>query len=249
VGVGPREIIFGSVYLLYVDVEPAIPGELDWLMTGFRANRTHQIVGCDANSQHTSKGNMNINNRGESLLNQIMANGLDIMNRGNKHTFITYNRQDVIEITILTVDVGNFTKDWHLTEEVSCSDHTYFRFIVTGIERSVEDYRNKCRTDWGSFRTDLLGCLCDMIDKISNLTDNETASKQFQDAIFLTYNEKFPFTMRKNNRNIWLNQDLVERRKKVHRLLNVAKKSGKWTAYKRTLIEYNKPLRQLKRKS
>ena len=249
-GGGPREIIFGSAYLPYVDVEPAIPGILEWLVTGFRANGTHLTVGCDANSQHTSKGWMNINNRGESLLNYIMANGSDIMNRGNKHTFITYNRQDVIEITIVPVCVGNFTKDWHLTEEVSCSDHTYFRFIVTGIERSVEDYRNKCRTDWGSFRTDLLGCLCDMIDKISNFTDIETASKEFQDAIVFAYNENCPLTMRKNNRNIsWWNQAFVGRRKKVRSLLNDAKKSWNWTAYKRNLTDYNKPLRQAKRRS
>jgi len=67
-----------------------------------------------------------------------------------------------------------------------------------------------------------------MTDKISNFTDLETAAKQFQDAIILAYNENCPLTIRKNNRNIsWWNQDLAERWKKVCRLLNVAKKSGK----------------------
>jgi hypothetical protein len=51
-----------------------------------------------------------------------------------------------------------------------------------GIIHSVEIYRNPHRTDWESFRTDLLGCLRGMTDKINNFTDPEIAAKQFQDA-------------------------------------------------------------------
>jgi len=47
-----------------------------------------------------------------------MANGLDIMNRGNRPTFVTSNRQKVIDITIATLYAGNFIKEWHVTEEV-----------------------------------------------------------------------------------------------------------------------------------
>jgi len=54
-----------------------------------------------------------------------MANGLYIMNSGNRPTFVTSNRQEVIDITIATLYAGNFIKDWHVTEEVSCSDHRY----------------------------------------------------------------------------------------------------------------------------
>ena len=35
----------------------------------------------------------------------------------------------------------------------------------------------------------------------------------------------------------------------MHRLFNAAKKSGKWTDYKRTLTDYNKALMQVKRES
>ena len=118
-GGGPREIILRSAYLPY-DVEPPPPGELERLVTGCRADGTHLIISCDANSHHTSWGSTNINNRGESLFNYIMANGLDIMNIGNKPTFVTSNRQEVTDITIATVYVGNCTKDWHVTEEVCC---------------------------------------------------------------------------------------------------------------------------------
>jgi hypothetical protein len=68
---------------------------------------------------------MNINNRGESPFNFIMAKGLDIMNKGNRPIFVTSNRQEVIDTTIATFYAGHFIKDWNVTEEVSCSDHRY----------------------------------------------------------------------------------------------------------------------------
>jgi hypothetical protein len=63
-----------------------------------------------------------------------MVNGLDIMNRR------TSNMQDVIDITIATFHAGNFVKNWHATEEVSCLDHRYIRFTITGIDSMVGSF-------------------------------------------------------------------------------------------------------------
>ena len=86
------------------------PRELERLVSGCRADGSHLVIGCDANAHHTTWGSSNINNRGESLFNFIMANDLDIKNKGNRPTFVTCNRQDVIDITIATLYVGNFIK-------------------------------------------------------------------------------------------------------------------------------------------
>jgi hypothetical protein len=170
---------------------------------------------------------MNTNNRGESLFNYIMANGLDIMNRGNRLTFVTSNRQEVIDIMIATFYVGNFTKNWHVSEEVSSSDHRYNHFTVTGIDRSVEVYRNPRRTHWESFRTDLSGCLCKITDKVTDFADLETAAKQFQDAVAFAYKANCPLTVRRNNRNMsWWNQDLAERRRKFADYLMLLRSQG-----------------------
>jgi len=249
-GERPREIILRSAYLTYDDVVPPPPEELERLVMGCRAQGTHLIIGCDASSHHTSWESKNINNRGESLFNYITANGLDIMNRGNRPTFVTTNRQEVIDITIATFYAGNLIKDWHVTEEVSCSGHRYIRFTVRGTDYSVKIYRNPRRTDWESFRTDLSGGLRGMTDKINNFTDLEIAADQFQEAITFAYNENCPLTVRRNNRNMsWWNQGLGVRRRKVHKLFNAAKKSGDWTDHKRNLRDYNKALRQAKRES
>jgi hypothetical protein len=72
--------------------------------------RTHLIIGFVANSHHISWGSTNVNSRGESLFIYIMANGLDVMNKGNRPTFVTCNRQEVGDITIATLYAGNFIK-------------------------------------------------------------------------------------------------------------------------------------------
>jgi hypothetical protein len=103
---------------------------LERLVMGCRAEGTHLIFGCDANAHHTSCGSTNINSRGESLFNYVVANGLDLKNKGNSPTFVTSNRQEVIDIKIATLYAGNFIKDWHVTEEVSHSDHRCIRLTV-----------------------------------------------------------------------------------------------------------------------
>jgi hypothetical protein len=95
---------------------------------------------------------MNINNRGESLFNFIMANGLGIMNKGNRPTLVTSNRQEVIDITIATFYAGYFIKDWHVTDKVSCSDHRYIPFTVMGIDRLVEILSQSTQDPLGVFQ-------------------------------------------------------------------------------------------------
>jgi hypothetical protein len=166
------------------------------------------------------------------------------MIKGNKPAFVTSNRQDIIDFTIANFHAGNFIKNCHVTEEVSCSDHRYVRFNITIIGHSVEFYRNPHRTDWESFRSDLPGYLRDMEDRISNFIDFETAARQFQDVIICAYNNNCRSVARRYSRNIsWWNQDLGEKRRKVRRLYNAAKKSGYWTNYRIPLTECNKALR------
>jgi hypothetical protein len=242
---GPREIILGSAYLPHYDSEPPPRREMEKLVAGCRMEGSHLVIGCDANAQHTTWGSSNINNRGESLFS-FMAINLDIINKRNRPTLFTCNRQEAIDVTIATIYVGNFVKDWHVTEEVSCSDHRYIQFNNTGFDRLVEFYCNPCRADWESFRKDLAHYLHGMEDWISNCTDLETAARQLQDTITLAYNN-CPSVARRYNRNVsWWNQDLAERRRKVRRLFNVAKKSGIWIDYKRALTDYNKALSQAK---
>jgi hypothetical protein len=82
---GPREIIYGSAYLPYDDFEPPTPREMEKLVAGRRADGSHLVTSCDMNAHHTTWDISNINDRGESLFNFLMANDLDVMNLYSLH--------------------------------------------------------------------------------------------------------------------------------------------------------------------
>jgi hypothetical protein len=63
------------------------PREVEKLVAWCRAIGSDLVIGCDANAHHTNWRSSNINNSSESLFNFIMANDLDIMNKGNRPTF------------------------------------------------------------------------------------------------------------------------------------------------------------------
>jgi len=58
------------------------------------------IVGCNSNAHHTAWGSTNCNGRGEALIEFLNSSNLEILNRGNKPTFYSGSRQEVINITL-----------------------------------------------------------------------------------------------------------------------------------------------------
>jgi hypothetical protein len=136
-GRGLSKIFLGLAYLRCNYFEPSPSREMKKLVAGCRAEGSHLVISCDVNTHHTTWGSSSIN-RGETVFNFIMANDLDIMNKGNKPSFVTFNRQEVVDVTVATFYAGNFIEDWHVTEEVSCSDHRYIQFNITGIDHLVE---------------------------------------------------------------------------------------------------------------
>ncbi|KAK9731375.1 Endonuclease-reverse transcriptase [Popillia japonica] len=68
--------------------------------------------------------------RGELLTNFLAENGLTTLNRGNKPTFETASRAEVIDITVSTPRLAMWVKQWHVSDEPSLSDHRYVRFDI-----------------------------------------------------------------------------------------------------------------------
>ena len=71
------------------------------------------------------------------------------MNRGNRPTFVTTNRQDVIEITIATLYAGNLINDWHVTEEVNAQT-TDTSDLLLGVSTIQLKYIVFCAEPTGS---------------------------------------------------------------------------------------------------
>lgn len=68
--------------------------------------------------------------------------------------FVTCNRQEVINITIITSYISIYFKNWRVSDEESCLDHRRIRFDTIKLHSKRITYRNPRRTDWEFFQTD-----------------------------------------------------------------------------------------------
>jgi len=60
------------------------------------------VIGCDAIAHRQQWGSTDKNEMGESLFNYLLSTRLLICNRGNIPTFIIKNRQEVLDLTLVS---------------------------------------------------------------------------------------------------------------------------------------------------
>lgn len=110
------------------------------------------ILGCDANSHHTVWGSTDINPRGTLLLQFIADRDLSILNRGNVPTFVTRNREEVLDITLASEGLVDQIESWRVSLTPSFSDHRSIHFSLKGYEQKLIRFRNPRRTNWEQYR-------------------------------------------------------------------------------------------------
>ncbi|MGR0295325.1 hypothetical protein ACUWCL_28100 [Klebsiella pneumoniae] len=66
---------------------------------------------------------------------------MDIANKGKEPTFITANRQEVLDITIVKPTLRNDIIRWKVSSEVSLSDHRYLEFDIETDSIPTTKYR------------------------------------------------------------------------------------------------------------
>ncbi len=90
---GPKQLILASAY--FPGDHNLIPTEeTKRLIDHCHKNNLQFIIGCDANAHNVVWGSTDTNNRGEVLLEYLTINKVDILNVGNKPTFITAARRE-----------------------------------------------------------------------------------------------------------------------------------------------------------
>ncbi|XP_072401064.1 uncharacterized protein [Diabrotica undecimpunctata] len=190
------------------------------------------IIGCDANAHHTVWGSTNINARGESILNFILSEGLVISNIGNKPTFITKARKEVLDLTLCTSRISDIITNWVVSDEPSCSDHRHIRFDLDIFPSEIK-YRNPRDTNWVGYRESLSKNLeeCTISFKSPEVIDS--AAETISEAIMAAYQENCPEKTRKStgSNTVWWNNGLRKMRSEVRSLFNKAKSNQDWDAY------------------
>ena len=245
-----QEIILASAYLPGED--PVAPtDDVIGLIRHCKANNKKLVLGCDANAHHTAWGSSNVNTRGESLLDFIFSENLEIVNKGRTPTFVTANRAEVLDVTLSTYSAFELIKDWRVSERASLSDHRHIIFEFRAPKPEIRGSRVPKSTDWDGY----LACLATNLEPLGDLVaGSEPALDHLADSIregiIQAYHESCPERVRKTSRDLpWWNERLGRLRRDARRLFNRAKRNGDWASYRAALTGYNRELRESKRKS
>ena len=100
------------------------------------------IVGTDANAHHAIWGFTDINPQGEDLLAYCVSADLNFCNVGNKPTFSTKTREEVLDLAIVNRCMWDLEVGWLVSNVLSFSDHMY---SILGSRLKVESKnRLKC---------------------------------------------------------------------------------------------------------
>ncbi|GBM71860.1 hypothetical protein AVEN_229358-1 [Araneus ventricosus] len=93
------------------------------------------IIGADLNGQNTLWGYRSNDNRGKDILDFILANNLNIINKPDAlPTFQRNNSVGWTDLTLCSQSLINSSINWEVLEEISLSDH---RYIETTIASTV----------------------------------------------------------------------------------------------------------------
>lgn len=245
-----EDLIIASVYLPYDTVEPPPTKELRDIISYSSDNHIQLLAGCDANAHHITWGSSNCNSRGESLLEYLCSTNMGIRNSGNKPTFVISNREEVIDLTLGSNKLWNLITNWHVSDDLSFSDHRYICFNINSTVGPVNTYRSPKKTDWEGYIRDLKEQLLNVEIKTHTVTDIEDTVDKIQDSILFSYQNNCPTKPIHSTKCVpWWTKKLSELRSNARKKFNAARVAGNWEIYREALTCYNRELRKAKRAS
>jgi hypothetical protein len=84
-------------------------------------------------------GSTDINPQGERLMEYLVSTKLSILNKGNEPTFLIRIMKKVIDLTLGTDKIGDLVTNWHVSDDISLSDHRYIVLQVGDLEVTTEE--------------------------------------------------------------------------------------------------------------
>lgn len=246
------ELCIASAYFPGDSATGPPPREVEELVQYCHNKGIPLLLGCDANAHHVVWGSTDTNDRGRDLLEYIAGTDLEILNRGNKPTFQTKNRREVLDVTLCSGGLVGRVRGWKVSEEESLSDHKQLIFWLTLRKPEVQLRRNPRRTDWGAFKEELQGRFEDFPSRYGTCDELEHAADFLQRALITSFENNCPTSaVGSAEGSPWWNSHLEALRSKSRKLCNRANKTNKasdWERYKAAQREYNNKIQKYKRK-
>lgn len=220
-----QSFMITSFYMGHDSVEE-IPGNVfRSIINNYKEHNLTRIMGGDANAHHTIWGSSDINRRGATLMEYLASTDMEILNRGNAPTFITKNRTEVLDISLCSRDFANKINHWHVSQDVTLSDHQEIRFNIETNHLSInKKFRNPRNTNWVKFNHVLQhshGICTTRSQNISDKDELDATVDCLNKAVEEAYRTSCPESEWKAKDNNWWNNELSKLRKESRRLLRL----------------------------
>ena len=182
---GPKNIVLASAYFPG-DAGANLPSrEVLGLIEFCEIHKKSLVMGCDSNAHHMVWGGPVTDLRGRTLLEYLNGTSLEIMNQGSEPTYVSSRGQSWIDLTLASIEISNNIVDWHVSNDLSMSDHRLVYFKILEVEIPPVVYRNPRSTDIATFNSKL-SLLLDNLD-IPKTCETES---QVEKAYDLLYNQR-----------------------------------------------------------
>lgn len=90
-----------------------------------RSKTGYVLIAGDMNAHHTNWGIQRNDKKGDALMDMVQVLGLVVCNKSNKPTFQTRIYNSIPDITIASPELVIKLSDWHVSDNISLSDHNY----------------------------------------------------------------------------------------------------------------------------
>ena len=212
------------------------------------------VIGADVNSHHISFGSTDVNVRGEELIEYLLTTTLDICNVGNRPTFVTRVREEVLDVTMATMGHEEFLHNWQVSEEPSLSDHALIKFCINHRSEEKERKRNPRKTNWETYGKILdrklrrLNC-----PELSNVDQVEEYAERLEKAIRTSFHASCPITGggRAKKKPPWPEEviRLRQEARRTQRRAYASKMAEDWDSYRDIQREFKRAIRRAETKN
>ena len=220
-----------------------------------RNNDIPLLMGGDVNAHNILWNSSDTNGRGEALADYLISTNMFICNRGHEPTFVTANRREVLDVTLVSAGIADVVSGWRVDSTPSLSDHRCIRFELAGQNFPVKVSRNVRRTDWLLFNSQCEELLANLeVGNINNVRDLDVAAGKVTSSMIAAWEAACPLRSVRweKSTNRWWSPALAEARKRVRRARHQAANTNtqpNWEVYKDTLKAYKSAVRKAKRDS
>lgn len=221
-----EELLFSSVYMPYEERINIPDKTARDAIEHSASSGIPIIIGADCNAHHSLWGSSDINMRGEKLAEYLATTMLDIQNIGNEPTFVTQNRQEVLDITLTTQNFSERIRNWAVSCDDALSDHREINFQVDCEVQPGALYRNPRNTDWSIYNKILqskIGKVKKHLLTVNTTKELDRAVACITKAMYSAFICACPGRVNKPKSNHWWNNELQKLKLETRRLYRVAK--------------------------